>query len=88
MVNRAYVKQKAADALSRLLTVGVDNTKLEDEISIMVVARTKNHDQRNYFVPSRREKNKLLPKNPDDHNVELPTSSELIIAQSKELFCE
>lgn len=86
--HQASVKHHAAEALCELPTTGVDNTKFEDEIAVMVVNQTKNNDQKNVIVPDRAKRDTRLPKEPDDHNVKPPTMSELIKAQSENLLCE
>lgn len=80
---------QAADAENRLLSAGVDNTELEDEIPVIVVTRMKNRaDKKESVVPGRIQKKKLLSKNPDEYHAELPTLPDFIIALSKDAFCE
>lgn len=53
----------------------------------MMVAWTKNNDQKKSVVQRLAQKNKLPPNNADKHGARLPTLSELIIGQCKEVFC-
>lgn len=88
IVHRAVVKYQVAHELSRLPTAAVENNELEDGILVMVVIRMKNHDQMSAVLPCWTQKKTRLRKNPYDLRVELPTLSELIIAQSKDVFYE
>lgn len=86
IVHRADVKHQADDALSKLSTSGLENTELEDKGGVIEVDQTKNHHKRNYIVRSHAQMKNLLPKSADKHYVELPTFSELSIAQSENVF--
>lgn len=86
IVYRADVKQRAANELSGLPAFVVESTKLKDEISVMVVVRTKNRDQKNSVLLCRSHKKKRLPNSLDEHNVELLMLSELIMTSAKEMF--
>lgn len=87
-MHRAGVKHRAADELSAIPTTGVDNTELDDKISVMVVTRTKNRKQKNSGVSSQAQKINRLPSELDESDVALPTLYELIVTQFKTLFCE
>lgn len=82
------MKHQPANVLFRLLTVGVDSTELQEEIRVTVVSRMKNHDQISSVVPGRTQKKERLLRNPDEHELELPMLSELITAQSSDMFCK
>lgn len=82
------MNHQVVDALSRIPTAAEDNTELEDKMSFMVIARRKNHDQPDSVVPSRAKKKKHIPNNLDEFDVMLLTLPELIIARSRDVFCE
>lgn len=83
------MEHQEADALCTLSTSGVVITELENKIVFIVVGRMKNQaDMKTPILTSRTRNKKLLPKNPDRHDTELPTLSEFIIAQSEDAFFE
>lgn len=88
MVYRAVVNHQTADEPSRLPSVEVYNSILQDETIVMVVARTKNHDQKKYAVSFWAQKKESPPTNKEGHHAELRTLSALVITQSKNMFCE
>lgn len=89
ITHRAGVKHQAAEALSELLTTGVDSTEIEDEILVTVVTGNKNRDRTNMsVVPSEIQKKKNPPlKTFHAHVADLTKLSYFIIAQSKNAFC-
>lgn len=88
VVHRGGVKHQEADALPRLLTTEVDNTELEDEISVMMLTGMKSHNENKSAVPNRTEKKKVTIKNRQESVTELPTISEFFIALSRTAFCK
>lgn len=88
IVNWADVKQQAVVAVSRKNLIIVDNTELQDETVLILVARTNGRNMTKPFARRRKPEESINIKNPREHDVELPTLSELIIAQSREKFCK
>lgn len=75
------MKNQAADTLSRLLNTGLHNSGLEDQIHVMVIAKTESHDKgKNSTVPKRTQKTKLIVKNSEGSDDILPSLSGLITA--------
>lgn len=85
----AAVNSQSAEALSRLPTFRTNNTKLVDQIPVMVVARMKlQADMKKSVVPNRTQEKRLLTENPDKYGAGLYSLYEFIIAQCKDYFLE
>lgn len=52
IIDRFRVKHQAAEELSTLPTAGLGKNELQDEITVMVISQTKNHDQKRSIVLS------------------------------------
>lgn len=85
-MQRADEKHHAVDAIPGLFISGTYTTEAEDKTSFVAVVQTVSHDWRDYVSSARTHKKKRLPKNLYEHNVELITLSELVIAQSIYVF--
>lgn len=82
IVNRAGVKHQAADALSRLLTKGTDNSDIYEEIPIMAVA-----------TPALKRLSNVQDSTPEQtfsetNEPQLPALDELRSAQGADAYCE
>lgn len=67
----------------------VDNTKLEDEVQVNVVAQMKIQNRKtNFIVLNWVLKRKLISQKPEENDAVLPIVSEYVIAQFDGVFCE
>lgn len=79
---------QAVDALSRLPTTVVYITGMDDEIAVMMVTRSRSNNEKKSILPILMKEEKVSIQNAEDCDAELPTFSELFIAQSKDDFFE
>lgn len=94
VIYKAHVKHRAADALSTLRTIRIDDNEIDDKIPALPFqqqSREQKHQLlyncQDYDVSKVQfERNSIFTSNAT--NVKLPTVADLVLAQSEDVFCD